>query len=202
MFYNRYYLISFIFLFFGCKPILLKIKQIKQPEIETKASLTSFLKKNGFSSDIPIYAFKNVDVYNKKISEGLSMPDANFFNSDGCFVNYQKEASDCNGKIGPFMQNSEDINGMDCNHEYTVDSILENIVLLKGQDDILDQNRDYNSYIVIYWAKFLGKLNKEKALDWINIYKEQATKSRLIFLNCDYQDFWGLSKKDLPKFDY
>ena len=57
------------------------------------------------------------------------------------------------------------------------------------------QNEDYDFYVIMYWAKWTGRLNKTKIKDWIEDIdnaNKNGFKIKIIPINTDIQDFWGV----------
>lgn len=189
----------------SCKTILLKTYGVRQPVIENEASLVSFLKEIEIKEIPQLYVYNSVQAYYTAQANGARIPDAKFFNKNGYFVDYKLTPGDCNAQVGPFIESSENINNMPFDRNVHIKDLLENVVEIRTQNPVeTDENTD--GYLVLYWAKFIGgKLNKEKSLDWLNIYndaKQKGVNIRLIFLNMDYQDFWGITNKDIPKYEF
>src|SRR5690606_34094967 len=137
--------------------------------------------------------------------KNASLPDAKFFNKNGNFVDYRLSPSDCNAQVGPFIDNSQNINDLPSDASIQLGEIIKDLVDIHTKNTIeLDKNAD--GYLVLYWAKFIGgKLNRKKSLDWIKVYNESQKKGaniQLIFLNLDYQDFWRITNEDIPEYDF
>ncbi len=175
---------------FSCKQVLLKMYNIKDPQIETKTSLLKFL--NSFDLEyIPeIYTFKDTMSYYSTIIN-TAIPDAKFFNKNGDFVNYKKKPEDCNAKIDSFIIKIQDINSLPFDSQNTIDYYINNIVSIDNPSEKPVLKKNYDGYILIFWAKFTGKrLFKEKVVDWINNYYKNNRNMKLFFINFDFHDFW------------
>lgn len=193
-----------VFLLISCKAVLIKTYGIQQPKIENQETLKQFLVKNGFKDDLQIFTFKDMNAFHKAMNT-TSVPNAKFFNKDGYFVSYQLSPEDCNAKVGPFIESAENINSLGFDESIKVEDFLTDIVELDTKAPF-EIEEDVDAYLVLYWAKFIGgKLNRDKSLDWIQIYEEavqNGSKIQLVFLNMDYQEFWGITKDDLPEFEF
>ena len=108
------------------------------------------------------------------LNRSFSVPDARFYNQEGYYVNYKKSPEECNAKIGEFMK------------EFTASSVVDDTTLLVTDfSDKLINTQTQNSfnpenlhekpdgYILIFWSKYIGKLNKTKTLSWIKVAKEK-----------------------------
>lgn len=190
----------------GCKQLLLHKMDVSQPQLETPKSITQFLNKYKVPKDIDIYIFGEHTFLEEAYRNKLSVSDAVFFNEQGYFVNYKMKPTDCNANVGPFLKNASSINEMVCDtniHLSKYEGKLKN--MKTGEDLLFSSEGPINAYVVIHWAKYLGKINVDKSFDWITVIEEandSGSKIKLIFLNCDYQKAWNISEKDMPKFNY
>jgi hypothetical protein len=53
--------------------------------------------------------------------------------------------------------------------------------------------------VFITWAVFAGKLNDEKAFEWVKLLNDAKKKGinvNYYLLNCDFQKSWNLSKEE------
>lgn len=195
--------IAVLILLTGCTTILKKMYKIEQPKIETVETLNHFLKENGFSDDMKIYTFSDINAFYVALNSA-ELPGAQFFNHNGSFVDYRLNPADCNAQIGPFIENAQNINILPANDSIKIQEVLKSVIDLQTRNPV-EIDKDADGYLILYWAKFIGgRLNKEKSLDWIQIFEEsrkQGADYQLIFLNMDYQDFWGISEEDIPEFD-
>ncbi len=190
----------------GCKQLLLQKMELTQPKLETPKSLTAFLEKYHVSKDIAVYVFESKKSLDEGYSDGWSIPDASFYNKQGYFVNYKLTPTDCNAQVGPFIENAQSINTMaydENNHLSYYEGKLA--ALNTGESLLLSNEAHIDAYIVIRWAKYLGKINVDKSFEWIKVVahaNQNGSKIKLIFLNCDYQKSWDITEKDLPNFNY
>lgn len=201
---RRLAIIIIFFTLSGCKKILTTYYGISQPKIENESSLKHFLVKNGYSDTIKIYAFKDLNTFYSALQKA-KLPDAQFFNKNGYYVDYHLKPEDCNESVGPFIESSENINQLNHIDSIKITEVLKDVIDINTKNPI-ELKDSIDSYIILYWAKFLGgKLNREKSLEWLEVYNASPDKNKnvqLIFLNMDYQDFWGINENDLPNFDY
>ena len=61
-----------------------------------------------------------------------------------------------------------------------------------------------DAFVLIYWAKYLGKLNKTKVYEWeqkVKLLNDKGLNIKLIKVNLDYQKFWGIDQNDIPTFE-
>jgi hypothetical protein len=86
-----------------------------------------------------------------------------------------------------------------------LEKYLKDLVYVKDQQPFAIGQEKNDLYLVMYWAKYLGKINKRKVFEWLNLVEDarkRGLKIRVLKINADYQQFWGLKKNDLPQFVY
>lgn len=184
-----------VILFSGCKASLKREYGIKEPKLENKTTINEFLISKKIDNS-NIYIFKNLMAYaqasNKKI---LNIPDAIFFNKYGHFVSYKKTAKDCNAKIDDFLTDLEGFSKLPSDPTQKMDELLT--LVTNG----MNSNPVKNEITVfITWAVFAGKLNDEKAFNWLKLLEEAKSKGIKVsyyLLNCDIQESWNLSEEEL-----
>lgn len=188
----------------SCKYLLIKSEGIRQPKIENYESLSKFLLSKGIDTS-EILCFKDTLALNIYYRNDFKIPDALFFNREKKFVDYRTSVTDCNGMVSVFIGNIDSINLKEPIEEKILDSYLNNLVLEKTGQKFMLENQRYDAYMVVYWAKYLGKVNKRKVYDWQELAKkanQNGEKIRMILVSVDYQEFWGINKNQLPKFDF
>lgn len=188
----------------SCKQLLLKHEGIKQPALEDHKSLSNFLSSKGIDTS-EILCFKDTTALNTFYRSGLGLPDAQFFNKESKLVNYRESIKDCNGMVSIFIQKGDSINSVSPVEGEHLDKYLENVVIENTGNRFTIENQKYDVYMLVYWAKYLGKLNKHKVYEWQELVKkanQNDKKIRMILINVDYQKFWGISKDQLPEFEF
>ena len=69
-----------------------------------------------------------------------------------------------------------------------------------GEKIKLEEFENYDFYLIMYWAKWAGRVNKTKMLDWEDsINKKNNLNIKTIKVTTDYMNFWELDKKDMAK---
>ncbi|MUV04898.1 hypothetical protein GN157_14375 [Flavobacterium rakeshii] len=177
---------------FSCKSMLVKSYGIKDPEFESKEAITEYLIKKDMDTT-NVMVFKDLTSYVTAIKRGMKIPNAMFFNSSGNFVNYQKTPEDCNAKVSGFIGDIKAIDSLTEDISFNVFKMTD--FLVKPNGDKIEIEKGYDAYVLINWALYAGKLNEEKAFDWVNLLKqnEKDFKVKYYLLNCDFQDMWGLT---------
>ncbi len=197
-------LTAFLVLAISCKRLLFYHEGIKQPALENHQSLSKFLFSNGIDTS-EILCFKDTQALYTFYRSKIGMPEAQFFNKEKKFVDYRNSIKDCNGMVSVFIKKIDSINLVPPIEGKLLDHYLGNVVIGKTGHKFILENQDYDAYMVVYWAKFLGKVTKRKVSEWQELAKKQnqnGQKLRMILIGVDFQQLWGISKDQLPEFDY
>ena len=191
----------------SCKQIMLKQYGVAQPKIENYASLNRYLLSNGIEG-IKIYAMKDTASLMAQYAQKISMPEAYFYNKDGYFVPYKETEKACNAGVSPFLDSVGSFNKLPFEATKNISDLLPDIAELNPDNTVSAVKALPKSdvYVVMNWAKYLGKVNKDKTWDWIDHIKRNGAKSpqkiTIVLLSFDYQETWGITKKDIPKFSF
>ena len=189
-------LILILFSLLGCKSTLKKTYGITEPKLEDRTSIYKYLNKKKIDTS-NVYIFKNLSAYAKASKLKLmSIPDAVFFNKEGYFVDYKKKASDCNAKVDAFLLDLTTFSKLPSVQTKKMDDLLHFIENSKSDKPI--NAADINVFIT--WAVFAGKLNDEKAFEWVYLLekaKKEGFKINYYLINCDIQKSWKLSDEEL-----
>ena len=97
------------------------------------------------------------------------------------------------------------INGLPADETQSLSIETTGLVFISNHIPVELKEGDYDAYCLIYWAKYLGKLNKRKVFEWQSLAQEASEKGlrvKVLLVNADYQSFWGLEAGDLPEFAF
>lgn len=187
----------------GCKAILKKSYGIKNPKIETEASVKNYLKKNEISAQ-NLLIFKSLQSWSDARQQKLlTIPDAMFYNAKGEFVTYKKTAADCNAKIDGFIADLKELNNLPSDKARTFGDLSK--LLTDYNNNTIAPEKGYDGYVFITWCIYIGKLNRDKAFDWVNLLNKanaNGLKIKYYLVNVDFQDSWELTpeeRKDLEE---
>ena len=199
-------LFCFLFLFLaqGCTRLIIMKEGIKQPDLEDYNSLSNFLLKIKVDTS-ELLCFKDTIALNKFFKMKIGMPESQFFNSEKKLVDYRESPKDCNGQVSVFLEKAEIVNQKTPVSDEFLEKYLKDLVYVKNQQPFTIGQEKNDLYLVMYWAKYLGKINKRKVFEWLNLVEDarkRGLKIRVLKINADYQQFWGLKKDDLPQFVY
>ena len=189
----------------SCKRLILMQYGVKQPQIESNSSITEFLIKKDMNVKDVLCFRDSTAITRKALDEGFSMPEVYFYNKNGHSVAYKAAAVSCNASASPFLDNlAENFNTLPFDTSRHISKEFSRLYRLKSQSIVnFDDFEKSDVYVIMYFAKYIGKLNKESIWDWLNHIKliESKTKFKItpILVTCDYMDFWGVRKERLPK---
>ncbi|WP_417352797.1 hypothetical protein [Flavobacterium alkalisoli] len=182
--------------FFNCKSLLKKSYGITNPKIEKKENIKKYLLKNKIDTT-NVLIFKDLQSYAIMTkSRGVKIPNAMFFNSKGNYVDYKKSPEDCTAKIHDFILDIKNLNNTD-SETWQINDLSNFILHLDNRNETLFEEGKYDAYVIINWAIFVGKLNHEKAFDWINVIEQINSndfKIKYYLLNCDFQESWNMTE--------
>lgn len=184
-------LLFFILIQLSCKSYILKTYYgLKDPEIECQTSIKRFLVKNKIDTT-DVFVFKDFNSFTRASKmKLLRVPDAIFFNKAGNYVSYKKSATDCNAKIGTFISDLNSFPTLEQDENRKLNDLITLITNNKNQK--LETN-DVNVFIT--WGVFAGKLNRDKAFQWVKLLKQaqkDGVKVNYYLLNCDLQEGWNI----------
>ncbi len=177
----------------ACKSALMKQYAVKDPQIETPGSVRKAL--NQYSPDYPAYlcVFRDsaslIDWFKNKNLPGRSQ----FYNSSGYRIITQ-DSTFCSGVETDFAGN------LKINQTYRIDSLTTFEMLRKnlfpvGEKVNLNPS-EYAFTCVVFWAKFLGKLNEPSLQISNSALKSQPARSGMVnvlYVDMDIMDFWNVS---------
>jgi len=185
-------LLILVFTLSGCKFIIYKAYGIKKPRIENEKRLNKFLKKKKLRQDnyLTIKA-----AYFLSTLKGRGIPDADFFDAEGRYIEYRSTDTSCNAGVFGFIP-ALDPTGV-YNKPGTKVLLEEYGKLLtpSGQNPAPLPKADF--YLFIYWTAWTGRLNK----DHVKVWEDAAianTKARIhvIKVNMDIQSHWSETDRE------
>lgn len=188
----------------SCTHLARWMEDIHQPAIESHQSLMKFLIANEIDTT-ELLCFRDTTALHTFFTSGIGLPDSRFFNRDKLMVDYRTSPKDCNGKVSVFIEKADSINLLVARKEHHLDQYLNSLVRSDTHQTFVLESEHYDVYLVVYWAKYLGKVNKRKVLEWQQLVRaanEKGQKIRMFLINADYQNFWGIQESQVPKFKY
>jgi hypothetical protein len=182
----------------GCTKLIMYSYGIRNPKIESPKSILTYLYSNNLDTS-DVYSLRDTTQLNFFFKSDIGVPEIRFYDHNGYLMLYRDEQK-CNG------QNDSLINFLNPHNIVKVDSTnnlfnyLGGLKRLTANEISEDAFKNKEFYLVMYWAKYLGKTNSLKMKSWENTLKEKSNlKLKTIKVTVDYMDFWPLNKKDIAK---
>lgn len=181
-----------VFVFVSCRPILMKVYGIKDPDIENEKTIIKKALK--FKLD----TFNIVTVNSKdflRTLKGKGIPDAAIYDKDGKYIEYRQTDTSCNAGLFQFIPDLKLDKVYNKPDSLPLKVELEKCRDLKGNAIKPIEPADF--YVLIYWTVWTGKLNK----DHVKIWEDEAKKNKnckikVIKVNLDMQKHWEKSEQE------
>jgi hypothetical protein len=167
---------------------------LKNPKLETKQTLESFLDSIKIDADYVIIP-KNFKSYSI-IKSDFDIPTIYVFNKDKVLIesNITNDNGLCLADISKMICNNfknQNANFKNSKSASLFDLLISNTEEIKGKQ----LNLDGVEHIVVYsWGKFLKASYSEEAISFI---KCKSKTTAIIFLNLDFVDSW-YGQRELP----
>jgi hypothetical protein len=205
---NLTLLFIFSFAVLSCKSIVIRMAGIKQPQIETQTSLKKYLEQKKIITE-DIYTFQNKDklfeFYNfKAIGNGGAM-EVFIFDKNGYLVAFKPDTIGCKAGLAPFLADIENKAKSNTVTNIQIDTLLSQVRKNdEKQATLFKDLKPADYYMLIYWAKYLGKSADNVLLvqDDIDAAAKRGIKIQPIYISGDYIEDWGISKKEIPKYKF
>jgi hypothetical protein len=182
----------------SCTKMFMYSYGIRNPKIENENTIIKYLKSN----DLDIsnnYALKDTSALYSFMKTGIGAPEIQFFDKNGYLMKY-KDDKKCNGQNDSLISFLDPQNVVKIDSSLNVFTYLNQIRTLKGESVNMSKFSNQDYYLIIYWAKWLGKMNRNKIYDWENSLRmKNNLKIVTIKLTTDYMDFWKIKKNEMFK---
>ncbi|MGV3610545.1 MAG: hypothetical protein ACO1N0_06330 [Fluviicola sp.] len=184
-------MVSFLLLQ-SCGTIMKKMYGIKNPEIENEQTI----KKKALKYDLDTSNI--VTVHSQSTVSTISahgIPNAAIYDGNGKYMEYRQSDTSCNAGLFQFIPDLKLTNSYNKPDSLDLKSELAKYRDLKGNS--LGELRKADFYLVIYWAVWTGKLNKDHVKIWEDLAKNNKNcKIEVIKVNLDFQEYWNLKNTE------
>ena len=199
----KIFYILFLFLICSCRTVLKSVYGIHQPGLEKVNNLNPYLYSLGTTDTLYSYFCNDTASLYKVFQISGGLPDIISFNSKGNSVSYKTHEKQCNGKVSEFLTKGNKLDSLDSEFPHYVFSLATFLNLMRPIHEVNLSTNTNKPVVIILWSKWIGqKLNKEKTISWVSEVKGSGKNYIIAFLNLDFLSEWGISKKDIPKFEY
>jgi len=189
---------------FSCTKLALIYEGVKKPALETPDRLTKFLIRQQIDTS-EMLCFQDTLALYRFYGQHIGIPEARFFNRQKQLVDYRDKPSDCNGHVAVFMEKMDSINYLSPDPVLILDNFTSSLAYAKDMRPFQLESKEYDLYLVMYWAKFMGKVNKHKVFEWETLAakaKQQGLKIRVLKINVDFHQLWGITEDQMPDFEF
>ena len=176
----------------SCKTFILKsLYGIKKPKVESEISILKYASKKGLLQD-NIFTLTQDDwtwaVQN--ISFAKSIPDIMVFDKNGNLLKYREE-SQCNAKAFSFLLSLTKESKFEYDYLLTMKDLTTKLKDLKGNNTSFTINDSSDYYVFIFWAVWIGRLNKDHVKEWeTDAHNNNNCSIKVVKVNMDKQEWW------------
>jgi hypothetical protein len=182
----------------GCTKLFLYSYGIRNPKIENEKSILEYLKENDLQTDNN-FSLKDTSALYRFFDSKTGTPEIRFYDKNGYLMLYRDDKR-CNAQNDSLISFLNPTNIIKIDSSQNIYSSLNELRTLSGEKLNSQEFQQYDFYLVTYWAKWAGKVNKTKIADWENSLKEKKDlRIKSIKVTTDYMDFWKVNKKDMFK---
>lgn len=189
-----------LFLFSSCGLLITQkvLLGVRNPKNQTTQKIQKFITKNkGLDSTLTL----TKESFISKISQSnSSFAQWEMYDKQGNrIIPLDSNIRNCNGYTHLFFKGLPNSQySIDTNRNIFSDSIITTgLTQLNGTKAEIKQRENYDYYLVIYWATFMGKYSS----DLFNLEKtarnNQLTSISTLKINMDFKDYYSLTEKDL-----
>ena len=188
-----------IFLFGGCKQLIMWRYGIHQPREISKESLNRFLEKHHYPQENN-FIFGDSSAWLGFFKDSVMrthLLTTTFFTRDG-MMDQLTDSSDCQWSGGKYARLLKNDTIYHVDTAYTISRLLENLTPLNSQLPIDTSRADF--YALITWGSFLGKMNERLFDAGKTASEQQMVRIIPIYLSLDMIKEWHLTKKQKMHF--
>ena len=170
----------------SCQRILMKMYGVKDPELENESSIKKIALK--YQLDTTNIVSLNSEYFLNELN-GRSLPDAAIYDKKGNYIEYRAADTSCNAGLFDFIPNLSIGSNYNKPDSAKLDAELQKFLALNGNSLKSPETADF--YVLIYWAVWTGKLNKDHVKIWEDAAKNNKNaKVKVIKVNMDFQEHW------------
>ena len=185
----------------SCNLFYKTVLGIKNPKMETYNTINEYAKTLTIDNKSLVFAKDSSSMY--KLSDIFKgSPEILIFNKAKTFLPYKEDSMACNAPIGRFLKNicAMETGHVVINREINYDHFLS---LLDDHNNVLGNIKDTTIDFIIFanFAKYVPKVNKTHIPTWDKDFNNHSgnCSAKIIYVDLDYLESWGISKKSLPK---
>jgi len=171
---------------------------IRNPKIENKQSITEYAINNGMETG-NLYAFRDSAALAGFYARKIGIPEIDIYNKDGILMQCKNEKK-CNAQDDGLIGSLDPKNNVSLDSSHNLYAFLPQIRTLDNQEVQKSDFAGYDFYIIMYWAKWGGMMNKTHVPQWGKTIKDKTgLRIKVISLTADYMDYWHPNEKYMFK---
>jgi len=179
----------------GCRPVILKLYGIKDPDIENRKSILKKAKKFGLDT-AGIVTVKSAN-FLKTMKDAGGIPDAAIFDAKGDYIEYRATDTSCNAGLFAFIPDLKPDGNYHKTGKTSLSTELNKCNDLDGKALNQANLKPADFYVLIYWTVWTGRLNKDHVKVWENLAKQnKQAHVEVIKVNLDFQEYWDKAERD------
>lgn len=170
----------------GCTPLLMTLYGVKDPKVENEKTLIKKALKFGLDTS-NLVSVNGKDFLQVVKKHGI--PNAAVYDKTGRYIEYRQTDTACN--VGLFQFIPALNTSTRYNQPDSADLLTEwkKFRTLKGNEAAAPAPADF--YLLIYWAVWTGKLNKDHVKEWEELAKKNKNCNiKVVKVNLDMQEHW------------
>ena len=176
--------------FLSCTRLLLFVTGGHLPEEEDQSSITAYAIRTGLRTD-NLYTFRDSSGLNDFQRTIGKLPEISFYYRNSFLMKIRTE-DDCHKTIEKI------IDSLNAGTNYALDSLnrfqdlVSGICHLDGSPVHPEDTAKADFNVVIYWATYIGKINKRNTLVWEEKLYEKGKELgiNVLKVDCDTQEAW------------
>ncbi|MNJ90700.1 hypothetical protein D3C87_83370 [compost metagenome] len=184
--------VAVFFFLMSCNPIMMKLYGVKNPDLEDERSIRKRALK--YDLDTTNIVTVNSKDYLKMIN-GRGIPDAAIYDSKGKYIEYRQTDTSCNAGLFQFIPDLNVDKTYNKPDSATLQTEWAKFRDMKGNK--LNEQEPADFYVLISWAVWTGKLNKDHVKVWEDLAKNNKNaKVKVVKVNLDFQEHWDPADKE------
>lgn len=178
----------------SCRPVQSVFLGLRDPKVKSEKQLLKYASRKGLQTDnnFSLRDSLTLEKYLYTVLSGKSSM-AVVYDREGKML-YRYDTTGC---PGPYMQYLQSIcaNKQETQSDSLFTDRMNDLVPFSATSNKVINTGDYDYTIVIYWAKFLGMMNKKHARNYEQILQQNhGCKIQYIKVSLDPRDFWKMRK--------
>lgn len=186
---NKILIILSLLMLVSCRSILKTMYRIKDPGIENEQTIIKKALKFGLDTSNIVTVSKK-DYINILSSINTNFPEAAIYDRNGKYIEYRKTDTSCNAGLFTFIPELNLTDKYNQPDSANLQTQLNSFRDLKGNK--IQEPGPADFYLLLYWAVWQGKLNKDHIKVWEDLAHENKNCNiKVIKVNMDFQEYWG-----------